>query len=449
MGRLCRSVIKFVKQRWKKYSLYVGISLLVLTLLAPMLLTTIGFPEELQIVKGHKQLLEIDFPFPVYIRVDKSKELKINGQQVNDNYFKVDLSKPLAIKSAVLGEIDLEFNLLGVIPIRQATVNVIPQVKVYPGGQSVGIILKSKGVLVVKKSYVLGTDNEKYYPANSAGIKVGDRILAVNGQRVEGKKSLAKLINYYGRRQEVLKLKIRRNGSLITKTLEPKKNHSGRYMIGLYIDDGATGVGTMTFYDPQTKMYGALGHMITEPNSRSRMPISEGKIVKADISGIQRGNNTLPGEKLGTFFDNRQVMGKINKNDRFGIYGKLNHSVVNKFFSEPIPVATALQVDRGRAKIYTVIEDDKIEEFQIEIVKVMKQQSPHEKGLVVKITDHELLNKTGGIVQGMSGSPIVQDGKLVGAVTHVFINDSTKGYGVLAEWMIEKAGLIQEKMAQN
>lgn len=438
-----------MKQRWKKYSLYVVISLLLFVLLVPMFLTTIGFPQELQLVKGHKQLLEIDFPFPVYIQVKKSKELKINGQRMKDDCLKVDLSKPLAIKSAVLGKVNLEFNLFGFIPIRQATVNVIPRVKVYPGGQSVGIILKSKGVLVVKKSYVLGSDNKKYYPANSAGVKVGDRILAVNGQRVKGKNSLSKLINYYGRRQKRLKLKIRRNGSIITRNLKPKKNHSGQYMLGLYIDDGATGVGTMTFYDPHTKMYGALGHMITEPNSRSRMPISEGKIVKADISGIQRGHNNLPGEKLGTFFDNQKVMGKINKNDKFGIYGRLSNSISNKFFSEPIPVATALQVNRGPAKIYTVVEGNRIEEFKVQIVQVMKQYHPHEKGLIVKVTDHKLLNKTGGIIQGMSGSPIVQDGKLIGAVTHVFINDSTKGYGVLAEWMVEKAGLIQEKMAQN
>jgi stage IV sporulation protein B len=220
-------------------------------------------------------------------------------------------------------------------------------------------------------------------------------------------------------------------------------------MIGLYIDDGVTGVGTLTFYEPHSKKYGALGHMITAPNGRSKIMVEEGRIVKADISGIHQSSKGLPGEKLGTFFSNHDVIGEIEFNNRFGIYGNLINPISNTFFPTPIPVATALEVKEGPAKIYTVIKGGSIQEFEVTIEKVFKQYHPHEKGLIVKINDYDLLKKTGGIVQGMSGSPIVQKGKLAGAVTHVFIDDSTRGYGILAEWMIKEAGLVKEKVAKN
>ncbi|MGM0471979.1 MAG: SpoIVB peptidase [Bacillota bacterium] len=438
-----------MKRGRKKYLIYLSICLVLISLFTPKFLTLIGFPEDVQIIKGHQQLLDIDFPFPVYIRTKESQHLTINGQSVGENYFKVDLGKPLAIKSLAVGKVDLEFNLFGLIPIREATVKVIPQVKVYPSGESIGVVLKSQGVIVVKKSYVVGSNDQKYYPAREAGIEVGDRILAVNGEKVTNKESLAQSISYYAQRQEEITIKLNRDGNLLFKKLKPKKNYAGRYMVGIYIDDGATGVGTMTFYDPRSKRFGALGHMITTPSSRTKLPVRTGKIVQADISGIQRGSSGLPGEKLGTFLDEQQLLGRITKNDRFGVYGKVVNSEANRHFSEPIPVATALQVKRGPAKIYTVVAGNQVKEFDIQILKVVKQYQPHEKGLVIKITDDDLLEQTGGIVQGMSGSPIVQEGKLVGAVTHVFMNDSTKGYGVLAEWMIEKAGIIRHKMANN
>jgi len=438
-----------VNRQRRKYLIYFIVCLLLTIAITPRLLTLIGFPKQFQIIQGHQQLLNINFPFDVYIRTHHNKKITINGQEVDRDYFKVNLGQPLAIKSMALGKVNLEFNLFGIIPIRKAVVNVIPQVKVYPGGQSIGVILKSKGVVVVKESYVLGADNKKYYPAKMAGIEVGDKIVAINSQEVKGKESLAKLINYYGSRQKELKIKIKREGNVIYKEIKPKKNKFGRYMIGLYIDDGTTGVGTLSFYDPYSKRYGALGHMITDPNSRSRITISEGKIVQAKISGIHQGSSGIPGEKLGTFFNNQDIIGRIEKNSRFGIYGRLTGSLNNRFFPEPIPVATALQVKEGPAKIYTVVHGGEIEEFDVRIERVFKQYQPKEKGLIIKITDYDLLKRTGGIIQGMSGSPIVQNGRLVGAVTHVFIDDSARGYGVLAEWMVKTAGVVKTHMARR
>ena len=195
----------------------------------------------------------------------------------------------------------------------------------------------------------------------------------------------------------------------------------------------------MTFYEPLTGAYGALGHVITDSYTKKPIVIRSGEIVSANISGINSGQRGLPGEKLGTFLDGNDELGMITKNCEFGIYGTLNHLPKNIYFQEPIPVATSRQVKLGKALMYTVVEGGKIERFDIEIEHVSYQSRPASKGLIIKVVDPRLLRLTGGIVQGMSGSPIIQNGCLVGAVTHVFVNDPKKGYGVLAEWMINEA----------
>jgi stage IV sporulation protein B len=209
-------------------------------------------------------------------------------------------------------------------------------------------------------------------------------------------------------------------------------------MIGLYVDDGVAGVGTLTFYREKTKEFGALGHLITESRSQERVNIRQGTIVEANISGINSGQKGLPGEKLGTFFQTTNVLGKVIKNNRFGIYGDLirNPEVENKYFTKPLPIATSSHVKKGPAKIYTVINGGEIEEFNIQIERVYRQSNPSGKGMIIYITDPDLKRMTGGIVQGMSGSPIVQNEKLIGAITHVFVNDPCRGYGVFAEWMV-------------
>ncbi|MCK8825435.1 SpoIVB peptidase [Fuchsiella alkaliacetigena] len=436
-------------KRRRKYLVYSFLVLLLIITLTPQLLTLVGFPESFQVIRGNRQLLNINFPFEVYIRTPQEAGININGQQVNNDYHKVNLSQPLAIEATTVGEIDLEFNLFGVIPLRRTVVNVIPEVEVYPGGQSIGVIMESEGIMVVQKSYVLGEDEQKYYPSRQADINVGDRILAVNGERIKNKNELAKLIDYYGRRGENLELKIQRGRKVVEETLEPVQNQFGRYMVGLYVDDKTTGIGTLTFYEEESGSYGALGHMIAEPNTQLRIPVDEGKIVKADVAGIEEGNQGFPGEKLSTFFNGQDPLGIIERNTSFGIYGRLNKPLNNPFFSEAVPIATALQVEEGPAKMYTVVEGGKIEEFTVEIERVRQQYQAQEKGLVIKVTDSDLINRTGGIIQGMSGSPIVQNSKLVGAVTHVFVDDSQRGYGILAEWMIEEAGIIEQEVAKE
>ncbi|ACL69415.1 Peptidase S55 sporulation stage IV protein B [Halothermothrix orenii H 168] len=404
-------------------------------------------PSSLSIIKGNESTFNINFPFSLHIQKSgRGIGLKINGQVLGQKEFRIKENQ-LQVKGDKVGSTSLNVRLFGIIPLRTINVNVLPDVKVYPGGQAIGVLLRSKGVMVVGKSFVEGKDGRKYYPAVQSGIEVGDTILKINGIEVYDKVKLASLIQKMAPGGK-LTLEIKKKDGRIKKIpVNPVKNKQGKYMIGLYVDDGVAGVGTLTFFDPKSGEYGALGHVITETNSQVKIDIRQGKIIEARISGINTGKRGLPGEKLGTFFQTKQILGEIRKNTQYGIYGKLNRLPENPYFNEPIPVLPASQVQEGQAKIYTVIKGGKIEEFDVSIDRVYHQSHPGAKGMIIRITDPQLKKATGGIIQGMSGSPIVQNNKLVGAITHVFVNDPTRGYGVFAEWMVLQTGLYDKARA--
>lgn len=197
----------------------------------------------------------------------------------------------------------------------------------------------------------------------------------------------------------------------------------------------------MTFYDPKSKKYGALGHVISDMDTKKPIVVENGQIVRSTVTSIEKGSNGNPGEKLARFSGDREVIGDITRNSPFGIFGKLNQDISNGIMDKAMPIALSNEVKEGPAKILTVVDNDKVEEFDVEVVSSVPQKFPATKGMVIKITDKQLLEKTGGIVQGMSGSPIIQNGKVIGAVTHVFVNDPTSGYGVHIEWMLNEAGI--------
>ncbi|MGV3464176.1 MAG: SpoIVB peptidase, partial [Heyndrickxia sp.] len=190
-----------------------------------------------------------------------------------------------------------------------------------------------------------------------------------------------------------------------------------------------------------SKKYGALGHVISDMDTKKPIVVEDGQIVKSTVTSIEKGSNGNPGEKLARFSSDREVIGDIKQNSPFGIFGNLHKVIKNGKYDKPLPIALSDQVKEGPAKILTVVNGDKVEAFDIEVVSTIPQKFPATKGMIIKVTDPKLLEKTGGIVQGMSGSPIIQDGKLIGAVTHVFVNDPTSGYGVHIEWMLNKAGI--------
>jgi stage IV sporulation protein B len=212
--------------------------------------------------------------------------------------------------------------------------------------------------------------------------------------------------------------------------------------LGLYIRDSAAGVGTLTFYAPDQGVYGALGHVITDMDTQTPIVVGSGEILQSSVSSINKSQSGEPGEKRAHFLKEGRTLGSVERNTSFGIFGKMSQLPEHSFRSEPMSVAFAEEVKEGPAHILTVVDKQKVEKFDIEIVHVSKQSSPATKGMVIKITDPKLLERTGGIVQGMSGSPIIQNGKLVGAVTHVFVNDPSSGYGCFIEWMLQDAGIM-------
>ncbi|WP_420489562.1 SpoIVB peptidase [Neobacillus niacini] len=327
------------------------------------------------------------------------------------------------------------------IPVKKVDVNVLKDFKVQPGGQSIGVKLNTVGVLVVGH-HLVNTEDGKKSPGEIAGIKIGDIITEINGNKIEKMTDVAPFVQDAGQSGKALDMIISRESGKFTTKLTPLKDkEENSFKLGLYIRDSAAGIGTMTFFHPQSKKYGALGHVISDMDTKKPIVVEDGQIVRSTVTSIEKGSNGDPGEKLARFSSDREIVGNIQKNSPFGIFGVLNKDLKNGIMDKPLPIALSHQVKEGKAKILTVVNDDRVEEFEIEIVSTIPQKFPATKGMVIKVTDPRLLEKTGGIVQGMSGSPIIQEGKLIGAVTHVFVNDPTSGYGVHIEWMLNEAGI--------
>ena len=346
----------------------------------------------------------------------------------------------IAINGLENGKNEMLLELAG-FPVKKVDVNVLKDFKVIPGGQSIGVKLNTVGVLVVGHHQV-NTSNGKTSPGELAGIKVGDIITEINGKTIEKMADVAPFVQEAGKSGNPLQIIVTREDGKVKTQLTPlKEENEELYKLGLYIRDSAAGIGTMTFFHPQSKKYGALGHVISDMDTKKPIVVDDGQIVRSTVTSIEKGSNGNPGEKLARFSSDKEVIGNIVRNSPFGIFGELNRGIKNGIMDKPMPIALSHQVKEGPAKILTVVENDEVKLFDIEIVSTIPQKFPATKGMVIKVVDDELLNKTGGIVQGMSGSPIIQNDKVIGAVTHVFVNDPTSGYGVHIEWMLNEAGI--------
>lgn len=397
-----------------------------------------SLPPHMRIIEGEIASFDVDFPLSLTIQSDVKPSIQTHSPMPMDK-----LSRPVFLETANIGNSTVQFKLLGFIPIRTVQVDVLPVIKLIPGGNSIGVVLHSRGVIVVGNSPITIEKEQQVNPAKDGGIHVGDVILSINGTLVQSDSQLAEVIDQSGKEEEILNIVLKRGEEEMTIKIKPVLCHeTKRYRIGLFVRDSAAGVGTLTFHEPESKVYGALGHIITDSDTNQPIDCEQGKIVGAKVSGIQHGLRGQPGEKIGVFIEGDQLLGNIEKNTKFGIYGKLSTKITNELYSEAIPVASMNQIQTGYAEILTVVDGQTIERFAIDIQKINLQESPEGKGIVIKVTDPLLLEKTGGIVQGMSGSPIIQNGKLIGAVTHVFVHDPTRGYGCFIDWMLMEVGII-------
>ena len=294
------------------------------------------------------------------------------------------------------------------------------------GGENIGIELNSKGVIIVGTYEVNGIN-----PAKEANLRAGDKIIKINDKEVINIEEMLKVIENSNNKSNIKITYLRGNKTNDT-SLKLSKSSDNIYKTGLYVKDSISGVGTLTFIDPNTKLFGALGHEIIEKNTGQKLEIKDGKIYSSTVTGITRSDIGKPGEKAARY-DSSDIFGNVKENTTSGIFGNYTSTIPNKKLYK---VAKEDEVKTGNATIFTVIDGNTIESFAINILRINKSTT---KNILFEITDSRLLKNTGGIVQGMSGSPIIQDNFIVGAVTHVVVDDPTKGYGIFITTMLEEA----------
>lgn len=341
----------------------------------------------------------------------------------NDGY-------PLSVYSSTGNTFRMDLKLLGLINIKPVSVQVVDRRVVALCGTPFGIKMVTDGVMVVGTGAVTDCNSRAVSPAQTAGIQEGDIILSINGEKISSKKQLTKLVESSA--GQPLSLVVRRGEQLTSLHLSPVRSSlDNSYHLGLWVRDSSAGIGTMTFYDPNNGCFAGLGHAICDVDTGQLMPLSQGEIVEASIIGVHAGKSGSPGQLQGAFVANRSI-GSLYTNSYNGVYGRLMNQPVD---AQTIPMAQCQEVRQGPVKILTTVSGQKPQLFDACIEKISLSQDEPTKNMVLRITDPDLLELSGGIVQGMSGSPIIQDGMLVGAVTHVFVNDPTRGYGIFAENM--------------
>lgn len=339
-----------------------------------------------------------------------------------------------------LGSCDLkvEYRLLGILPVKSANAHIGKRAYLTPCGQPVGISIYTEGVLVVGLGSFINDKGKQVSPAAEAGLRAGDVILSADEVPVASSSDLQRAIDAGA---EGIVLSVVRDGSRTSMHVKPQAaDGTGALRIGAWIRDSTVGIGTLSYYDAEAGIVAALGHAIIDSDTGTLLKVKDGKLVYAEILGVSKGVQGSPGELHGTFDSNSRVIGTVVLNEQLGVYGYAAADLEDYISASPIAVAFPNEVHTGKAVILASVEGGGPAEYSCRIIKTGVQNEPAQKGLVIEIDDPALIEKTGGIVQGMSGSPIVQDGMLVGVITHVFVNDPHKGYGAYAYWMYKEFG---------
>lgn len=376
----------------------------------------------------------VDHSIPDEINVFSYDDIKLKtnlpvSYTVNKNSLEASTNQ----KDSRITPYKLKTKIFGIIPSKEVDVNVIKQTKVIPCGFQVGIYLHTQGVMVINTGEVSDLNGVISSPAQNI-VKQDDYIVSLNGKDVNTKSQLIFLINKYGADDIVLGL--RRNGNLLNVKVKPICSGTNEYKLGIWVRDDSQGIGTMTYLTEDGK-FGLLGHGISDVDTGALLSSNNGILYRADIWGIKKGEAGTPGGLLGTIeYEKENEFGAITSNTEHGIFGVANDNLKNECGNDYMNIGLKQDVKKGKAYVRCAI-NNVIDDYEIEIIKVDYTNNQKTKGMIIKITDQRLLDYTNGIVQGMSGSPIIQDGKIIGAVTHVFVNNSTKGYGIFVENMLK------------
>ena len=375
----------------------------------------------------------------VVFEVENIKLRTLLGFSIESNSDTIETSSSNGetVEASKSGTTTLEVSLFNNILIKNVSVDVLPRTKVIPVGNIAGLKLYTNGVLVVGMSEIEGVDKKKHRPYENTGIKEGDRIVEINENKISSTEDLIETVNASSGND--IQVKYIHGEETKECSITPVQTANQEYKLGLWVRDSAAGVGTVTFYEPETKTFGALGHGITDIDTEELINIASGEFVTTRVLSITKGESGNPGKIQGTV-DNQKNIGTIYKNTKFGIYGKVdNLSSLNLDTSKEMEVALREEIKTGKATILCSLDNNQAQEYEIEIEKVYVDNNYDNKSMRIKVTDERLLEKTGGIIQGMSGSPIIQNGKFVGAVTHVLVNNPTEGYGVFGDIMLKQA----------
>ena len=443
--------IYMTKQQEKAYR---GFLYLVLTMAMIALMTVVYFtywdkiPSTIKIRAGVEQ--ELNFRVPVSgeiyrigenaAQVSSMPEARSSAgteqftESISDSVqsIHVDFTHTVKVRANEIDTYQMNLKLFGILPYKNVDIEVIQDKMLIPSGIPIGIYVKTSGVLVVGIGEFENDGGKKVSPAKYV-LQKGDYILRVDGEEVENKRQFIRMIEESDGEDMVFTIK--RNGEITDVMAKPDCNQNKEWKLGIWIRDNAQGIGTMTYEDTD-HTFGALGHGINDVDTSTLMNLEEGTLYKTEIIGITRGTNGSPGELTGYIeYDSDNVIGEIMENTTEGIFGVCDVEIENAVCYEPIPIALKQELTLGPAQIICSVTGQP-EFYDVEIEEINLEQDNINRGIVIRVVDEKLLTLTGGIIQGMSGSPIIQNGKLVGAVTHVLVQDSTRGYGIFIEEML-------------
>lgn len=390
-------------------------------------------PGEIRLITGEEQEFSFLLPFSAKIEGDSVGVLEVNRKPLEKGSITIDLSDSITMRAAEKMNATMELRLFGIFPLKKVEISAMTPQSVIVGGTAIGIHVETNGVLVLGTTSVAGEDKMTYEPAGNR-LKSGDYIVEADRKTISRKEDLMQLLKESDGSE--IHFKVRRGKEHIEVAVTPVRTADGSYKIGTWIRDDTQGIGTLT-YITQDGKYGALGHGITDVDTGVLLEVGSGNAYDAEIIRIVKGQPGTPGELSGIIHRSEEErIGTVTKNTAQGIFGTIKEECTITRSGITMDIGLKQEVKKGKASIMCEINGT-VGSYEIEIEQVDYANRNHAKGLVIKITDKELIELTGGIVQGMSGSPIIQNGKLIGAVTHVFIRDSTKGYGTFIENMLE------------
>ena len=393
-------------------------------------------------MKKIKKWIIIIFLLVIYIYVSyftllPNSIILIEGEKINfKNIFGVERIESTNTFNDGYNTNNIEFKLLG-FHVKNVNVTTIENAEVVPIGKIIGLKLYTDGVLVVGFSEIEDINKNITKPYEKTDIKEGDTILKINGEKVEDIEALKNIIKKSN--GEKLNFTILRDNSILSSSIIPTKTNKNEYKIGIWVKDAATGVGTLTFYEPISKKFAALGHGITDNDTESLINIESGELVTSRVINVQKGEEESPGEIRGTIL-NQQTIGSVKNNSSFGIYGILNNlTSLNIDTSKKYKVALRNEIELGEAYILCSIDNSNVpKEYKIDIEKIYFDNDFNNKSMLIRVTDKKLIEKTGGIIRGLSGAPIIQNNKFVGAVTNVLVSNPEIGYAIFGDLMVKE-----------